>query len=64
MPLWAVKLDIIMHSQEEILKFQAVAHILLCSRNSSEPPISINTFNLQTTKGEKKWHPYLTDSGT
>lgn len=40
-----VKSDIIMHYREEILKFQSVTHIMLCSRNCVKPLTNINTFN-------------------
>lgn len=39
------KSDIIMHYREEILKFQSVTHIMLCSRNCAKPLTNINTFN-------------------
>lgn len=55
--------DIIMHSWEEILKFQAVTHIMLRSGHWAKPPININTFNLQATKGEK-CYPSFPDSST
>lgn len=34
-----------MHYREEILKFQSVTHIMLCSRNCAKPLTNINTFN-------------------
>lgn len=55
--------DTIMPSWEEILKSQAVTHIMLHSGHWAKPPININTFNLQTTKGEK-CYPSFPDSST
>lgn len=58
-----LRLDTIMHSWEDILKSQAVTHITLCSGHWAKPPININIFNLQTTKGEKRY-PSFPDSST